>query len=89
MKQMSKLNQLRAELVQALEKDFPTVSVGALSSALDEIDQLHAELELIRLDAFKIQVERDAIAELHKQVIREVLNAASPNQETKDKSETV
>jgi len=89
MKQMSKLNQLRAELVQALEKDFPTVSVGALSSALDEIDQLHAELELIRLDAFKIQIERDAIAELHKQVVREVLNGTYSHKETQDPSSAV
>ena len=86
---MSKLNQLRAELLQALEKDFPTVSVGALSSALDEIDQLHAELEIIRLDAFKIQIERDAIAELHKQVIREVLNGTYSHKETQDPSSAV
>lgn len=98
----TRLSRLREELNEALSKDSPTVSTSALALAVEELDKLEqaiialkteneglAELEQIRLDAFKIQIERDAIAELHKQVIREVLNAANSNQETKDSGQTV
>jgi len=100
---MSKLNQLRAELAEAIEKDLSIVSVGALSSALDEIERLDKLLDEVRAhlkefqdnyyalmsDAKKLELERDTIVELHKQVIREVLNGTYSHKETQDPSSAV
>lgn len=52
----------------------------------DEIINLRNELASLRMSAIKIEAERDAVVEMHKQIFQEVLNARNPNQTPQDPS---
>ena len=45
-----------------------------------ELEQLREELAVLHMKAQRIEAERDAVVEMHKQIFQELINGRNPNQ---------
>jgi phosphate starvation-inducible protein PhoH len=52
----------------------------------EEVMQLREELAILHLKAQRIEAERDAVVEMHKQIFQELINGRNPNQTPQDPS---
>lgn len=76
------------ENLDALEQQVIHLSTE-LEGVADQFKSIDTNFESLKAQANKIANERDAIAELHKQVIKEIINGTYQTRETKDNSQTL
>jgi len=76
------------ENIDALEQQV--IHLQAELEGVDEqFNEINSTFESLKLQAQKISNERDAIAELHKQVIREILNGTHQTREKENNSSEI